>query len=358
MGLVHRDMLNDIVKDWGGFEEFVKKIHQKGNVNVIRNVTINGKSGAKRQIDVLLEQISEPYTYKTIIECKYWKQKVSRDIIDIINAAMNDVSANKGACFTTIGFEEGAELYAKDRGIDLFIIRDLSDEEWGLPGRNISLYFQILTKAILDIKINDDNMALSLLGNSTTGSVSLDFINKSSNTIISPHKEKYKTLEDYLEAACNELYKEWNKKNIAFSTPDITQYTIGNINMPFSDDPVKGRLVLKTHTDIIAISKLTIKCLVKIEQFKFEYDRATNYEFAIIAENCINNTLYAVSNKKTEDSAEWSKLEPKIPDNQDDVLKNNSVFRISMSGFFDPRHNIPKEVQDHINGMFYKSTES
>jgi hypothetical protein len=66
MELVHRSMLNDVVKDWGGFEEFVKKIHQKGNVNVIRNVTVNGKSGAKRQIDVLLEQISKPDTYKTI----------------------------------------------------------------------------------------------------------------------------------------------------------------------------------------------------------------------------------------------------------------------------------------------------
>ena len=39
--------------------------------------------------------------------------------------------------FTTKGYEKGAKTYASSINIDLFIVRDLTEEEWGLPGRHV-----------------------------------------------------------------------------------------------------------------------------------------------------------------------------------------------------------------------------
>lgn len=52
-------------------------------------------------------------------------------------ASIRDLGANKGAIFTTKGYEEGALLYAKNENIDIFVIRDINDDEWGQPGRHI-----------------------------------------------------------------------------------------------------------------------------------------------------------------------------------------------------------------------------
>lgn len=38
--------LRDVVSDWGGFEEFVKEIHEGEDVAVERDVTLTGLSGA------------------------------------------------------------------------------------------------------------------------------------------------------------------------------------------------------------------------------------------------------------------------------------------------------------------------
>jgi hypothetical protein len=46
--------IEHLVKDWGGFETFVAQLHQTGDVTVEHDVTITGRSGAPRQIDVLI----------------------------------------------------------------------------------------------------------------------------------------------------------------------------------------------------------------------------------------------------------------------------------------------------------------
>jgi len=124
--------------DWADFEEFVKKLYGTGEgVTVERNVEVIGKSGAKRQIDVRFTLVQPLHTYVTIAECKRWKDPVTRQEIDVLAATVEDVGAQKGALFTTKGFEDGAEKYAKSKSIDLYLVRDLTDEEWGLPGRHV-----------------------------------------------------------------------------------------------------------------------------------------------------------------------------------------------------------------------------
>jgi len=51
---------------------------------VEHNVTLTGKSGALRQIDVLIRQKQGLYTHLVIAECKYWNSPVERLHIDAL----------------------------------------------------------------------------------------------------------------------------------------------------------------------------------------------------------------------------------------------------------------------------------
>ncbi len=147
------DFLDKLV-DWKEFELFVAELY-KGSDEVIveHNVEEIGKSNASRQIDVRVIHKTKLHTYKTIIECKSWKHRVDRARIDVLASSMDDLNASKGVIFTTKGFQEGAVEYAKYKNIDIFIVRDLTDDEWGQPGRHILLYLQYFNAIIQNISV-------------------------------------------------------------------------------------------------------------------------------------------------------------------------------------------------------------
>jgi hypothetical protein len=133
----------DKLIDWKDFEKFVAELYKDSDeLTVEHNVTEVGKTNAKRQVDVMVFQKTKLHTIKTIIECKRWKEPVDRQVIDVLFASVEDLNANKGAVFTTKGYEEGAIEYAKSKNIDIFIVRDIYESEWGEPGRHILLYLQ------------------------------------------------------------------------------------------------------------------------------------------------------------------------------------------------------------------------
>jgi hypothetical protein len=136
--------LNNLISDWGGFEQLVTKLHDTGSVEVQHNVTLVGKSGAPRQIDVLVKHREGLYEHLIIVECKYWKHHVSRLHVDALITAVNDLNASRGVIFSVNGFQEGAITAAKHATIDLFHVRELTDQEWGLPGRVVDFYLQVI----------------------------------------------------------------------------------------------------------------------------------------------------------------------------------------------------------------------
>src|SRR5689334_4758957 len=104
----------DQLVDWRDFETFVRDLYAEDtNLTVEHDVTLRGKSGAARQIDVLFRHKAGGHTYLTLVECKRWKEPVSRDRIDVLVAAIKDLNASKGVLFTTSGYEAGAEAYAR-----------------------------------------------------------------------------------------------------------------------------------------------------------------------------------------------------------------------------------------------------
>jgi restriction endonuclease Mrr len=125
--------LNSLISDWGGFEKLVAKLHETGSVEVQHNVTLVGKSGAPRQIDVVVKHREGLYEHLIIIECKYWKGHVTRLHVYSLISAVEDLNASRGVIFPMSGFQQGAILAAKNAAIELFHIRELTNEEWGLP---------------------------------------------------------------------------------------------------------------------------------------------------------------------------------------------------------------------------------
>lgn len=99
---------------------FVRDLYTEpdARVTVERDVTEVGKSEARRQVDVKVVQTTRLHALTIIVECKRWKEAVSRDRIDVLAAAVEDLGASKGVMFTTKGFEEGAVCYAKAKNID------------------------------------------------------------------------------------------------------------------------------------------------------------------------------------------------------------------------------------------------
>ncbi|HDR8990141.1 TPA: restriction endonuclease [Burkholderia vietnamiensis] len=139
--------------DWAAFENFVKDLYNEdGDVLVERDVTDVDRYGAKRQTDIKITRRSRFHRYVTLVECKRWKEPVSRDRIDVLASSIDALNASNGAIFTTKGFEEGAIAYAKGRGIDLFVVRDLTDDEWGAPGRHVSLFLHVNAGALQNIQ--------------------------------------------------------------------------------------------------------------------------------------------------------------------------------------------------------------
>jgi len=141
-------IISDLVKDWGGFEKLIAELHETGEVTVEHNATLIGKSGAPRQIDVLIRHKQGLYDHLVIAECKYWNSPVERLHIDALATAIQDVGASRGVLFSTKGFQSGAITQAKQNNIDLFTVRDLTAEEWGLPGRVIDFYLQVIQPSI------------------------------------------------------------------------------------------------------------------------------------------------------------------------------------------------------------------
>ena len=100
--------ITELVKDWGGFEKLVVALHETGDVSVEHNVTLVGKSGAARQIDVLLRHRQGLYEHLVVVECKYWNRAVKRLHVDALATTLREVGAAKGVIFSTKGFQTGA----------------------------------------------------------------------------------------------------------------------------------------------------------------------------------------------------------------------------------------------------------
>jgi hypothetical protein len=134
--------------DWKTYEEVTKNIYETlgkhSGVSIInhgKNCKIEGKSGVKHQIDVLTSHSDGIHTYLTDIECKYWDQKINKDIVMKVDSIVKDCNFNKGVIISKQGFTSDAKKYAKSVGVGLVILREPTGKDW--KGRTKTIIIKI-----------------------------------------------------------------------------------------------------------------------------------------------------------------------------------------------------------------------
>lgn len=141
--------------DWKIYESITKYIYENiGHYDGVvvkgygNDCKVKGKSGVWHQIDVLTTHSDGSHTYDTAIECKYWKQKVNKDVVMKLSAIMEDAGISKGIIVTRSGFTKDGQEYAKFKNIGLVTLREWNENdqksmpkeiEWGVLQINLKI---------------------------------------------------------------------------------------------------------------------------------------------------------------------------------------------------------------------------
>jgi len=336
----------DRLIDWKDFERFVHDMYAEDErLKVEHNVTVKGKSGARRQIDVRVTHHVNDHTYITVVECKRWKKPVTRERIDILAATIEDTDAAKGVMFTTSGYEAGAQEYAQAKNIDLFRIRDLTDREWGLPGRAVWMHLQFYTTEIHDVK--PEAVLLATVPDPPT--------NLALNLHIRPdgQQDPALTLHDTTDASAgpNLLAVLHQARHAALTrlAPQLGLLDNGADATRSFIIPLQIEFAGAKHRDlhqsfgILRLERLYVELHVLVSQSRLEVDRGEQLDLALAVENYLTRKRSVV----TRPAAGGALIVGELPESQtsgpeDDVLENGSLFQI----FTEPWVTFEKALED------------
>jgi hypothetical protein len=332
----------DKLIDWKEFELFVADIYKNSDeLKVEHDVTLRGKSNAKRQIDVLITQKTKLHTYITLIECKRWKKSVTRQVIDVLFASVEDLNANKGVIFTTKGYEEGAIDYAKSKNIDIFLVRDIRDDEFGSPGKKFSLYLQTFNGKLENFESNQlkfyspiglkpqtplppfaihftkeqkypDNLQLYNLNNEKGP----NFVELLIKVRLALLKRNYQIFKTIFQPENENHEKAYRTKIIL----DLSSYKFK---------------FLKHDSGFVVIDEMRFDFVQSINQERMDFDRTASVDFALIVENYISNQRNFVSKSKANEDLRLSEPLDNTESKKDDtnVVKDRSLIQISMEHY-------------------------
>lgn len=327
--------LLDCINDWGGFEKLIADLNDTGEVKVEHDVILTGSSGAPRQIDVLITHTTGLYEHKIIVECRYWKTRIKRQHVDSMVSAISDLGVSKGVFFTTEGYQKGAKLVAEKSNIDLFLIKELTDDQWGSPGRYIQFYLQVISRSITNVKTPQKALLVSPAVSVKSNTIELRIGKKefrSETKTFKPDGTPDQTLEELIDSISYKTLRSRFEKSFTINGGvDCTRYMVNPVHIVF-------KCPKEIHYDgsILLIPEINFDLLIKIEQSNIKIDRLSNYHYALMIENCVSGQHHIASRKLDSPNA---KLLQVINDkkNTEDVLKNGSVLQVFTDSWFDPK---------------------
>ena len=143
--------------DWESYEHMVKYIYEQlGKLDGVKilcsgsDCKAMGKSGVNHQIDVLTSHKAGPHSYKTAIECKYWKDKIQKDTITKLSEILEDAKIEKGIVISKSGFTQDAVKFAEYKNISLVELREPTDADWKGRVRNIVINVNALVPNVYE----------------------------------------------------------------------------------------------------------------------------------------------------------------------------------------------------------------
>lgn len=303
----------NLVSNWSEFEELVRSICETGNVTVERDVVLVGKSGAPRQIDVVMKATHGLTNHLVVVECKYWKRPVTRQNVDSLSTALLDLNASKGIIFSSAGFQEGAIALAKHNGIDLFKVRSLEPSEQFGPATPLSAYRNYLWRSIRNLEfpgihcwerdLSAYNIAINLGG--IPGTV-------------------VRNTSDYPSGSVEGIIESWSFTtacDLALQAKQVLFNGQGGVRRFWNrvkqtaDAPIE----LEVDGSIAIIPVIRYDLGITIWQEPYELDKNA-YKFIVAVEDCILGIVHKASR---ESASESTKLEPaadRLPQGSKDPL--------------------------------------
>ncbi|MDR6521633.1 hypothetical protein J2789_004320 [Variovorax paradoxus] len=331
--------LADLISDWGGFERLVAQLHESGDVKVEHNVTLKGRSGASRQVDVLLRHTQGLYEHLIVVECKYWKARIERAQVDALAMTCREIGASKGVIFSTKGFQKGAIEQARAEGISLFLLREPTPEEWGLPGRHIDVWLHFIALSLGNFSLPG---AIALwLGSGLPPvlnlTLCLDEGERRSQTKISARGVPEVTLENLLERIARvSAAAAYQPVRMDFGGKEEGEH---RVVIPVSYAPETATRLFVNGLVVIA-PKIQFDLGIQIRQSHLEIDRHSGHAFVLAVENCIDKTVRTAL-RRTEDlhttvSAPLARPRPEdAASPSDPVWQNGSMITSWLKNFVD-----------------------
>lgn len=320
--------LEDLVQDWGGFERLIADLHDTGTVTVEHDVVLTGRSGAPRQIDVLVRHKEGLYEHLIVVECKYRNTPVERLHVDALATTVREVGASRGVIFSTKGFQSGTITQAEHDGISLYQIREPTDLEWGLPGRHIDLWMQFIQISIGELAVPGTMVAGPPPADS---SLSIELGERVSTTPISGSSLNEPTLESLIDRLARESAR------VAYRP----------IPMDFGDGVYEGTHRSRFRVNfapkepvrcprdgaVILIPRIEFDVGLKVDQSRMQIDRGERYVFVLAVEDCVNKVVSTASREADSKTV----LEParSDPPDPEDTFKNGSILQVWLKGFAD-----------------------
>lgn len=331
----------DQLVDWRRFEDFVREVHDLDpNVVAERDVTEVGRSGAKRQIDVKLTQVLHGETQVTLIECKRWKHKVDRQRVDVLAASVEDLGAAHGVMFTTSGYESGAEAYAKHKGIEIFTVRDLTEEEWGRPGRHVwfHLHYYAGTPQNLDLGPGE----LLAFGPNPPRNMDLNLVIGKDE----PHDPAL-TLHSLLDGSAGpnlvSVVIEARNRALELLSRSIDTWDVEAegetkgflipVELDFSAQPHDHLL---RSFGALRVRRLKFDLLATVSQSRFETDRGARLDLALAVENYVTRARQVVTRGGGDQVMRIYPLgdNPAHGDPDDpEILQNGDLFKVVLEAW-------------------------
>ena len=112
--------------DWKKYE---REIHTEFRLlypeaQVLLNQRMEGRSGAMRQIDVLVRDRVAGRTINIVVDGKHFNRKVEVGVVESFAGLVRDVRADRGILVTNVGYTAGAlkRAQSEERGIELDIL--------------------------------------------------------------------------------------------------------------------------------------------------------------------------------------------------------------------------------------------
>jgi len=147
-------MATEMNLDWKLYESITRYIYETmGKVDGVKieghgsSCKVPGKSGAWHQIDVMTSHSDGNRTYKTAIECKFWKKKINKDTVMKLAGIIEDADIDSGIIVSKSGFTPDGYKFAQHKNIKLIELREVNDKD--LKGKTKETAI-----ADLDIKLN------------------------------------------------------------------------------------------------------------------------------------------------------------------------------------------------------------